>query len=276
MKSKAKILSEKIDEIFKQHRLEIKEERKQGQFVYIKQTIPNTKLIIHIPHASLEVPNNFKDQLLVDYDYFQRENIFISDYKVDEFIPKGFPNVVKFNYSRMFCDVEKYLNDNLEEMSKYGMGALYTKDSNGLEFVKIKDKENIISNYYKKHHDNLDNMVEKILSIYDDAFIIDLHSFSDEFVSKVLNKYNCPDVCIGINNNYDLNILINTINHFTSYGYSIMINYPYSGSIISNKYPKVKSMMIEINKRLYLSNKDNYNKLYNCMMEYYKMINNLL
>ena len=276
MKTKAETLSKKLDEIFKQHGLEVKEERKQGQFIHIKQTIPNTKLIIHVPHASLEVPADFKDQLLVDYDYFQKENIFISDYKVDEFIPKGFPNVVKFNYSRMFCDVEKYLDDSKEEMSKYGMGALYTKDSNGVEFIKRKNKENIISNYYKKHHDNLDNMVEKILSIYNDAFIIDLHSFSDEFVSKVLNKGISPDICIGINDIYDKDILINTINHFSKYGYSIMINYPYSGSIISNKYPKVKSMMIEINKRLYLSNKDDYNKLYNCMMEYYKIINNLI
>ena len=36
----------------------------------------------------------------------------------------------------MFCDVEKYLDDSKEVMSKYGMGAVYTKDSNGKEFIK--------------------------------------------------------------------------------------------------------------------------------------------
>ncbi len=276
MKSKAQILSEKIDKIFEERGLKVKEVKREGSFVYIKRTIPNTKLIIHVPHTSIEVPNSFKEQLLVDYDYFEKENLFISDYRVDEFIPKGFPNIVKFDYSRMFCDVEKYLDDSKEEMSKYGMGVLYTKDSNGIEFIKRNNKNDIISNYYKKHHDNLDNTVEKILNIYNDAFIIDLHSFSDEFVSKVLNKTNCPDICIGINDNYDKNILINTINYFTKNGYSVMVNYPYSGSIISNKYPYIKSMMIEINKRIYLSNEENYNRFYKCMMEYYKIINNLL
>ena len=228
--------------------------------------------IIHIPHASLKVPKGFKDNLLVDENYFKNENIFISDYKVDSFVPKNYPHIIKFNYSRMFCDVEKYLDNSKEEMSKYGMGALYTKDSNGIEFVKRDNKDYIISNYYKKHHESLDNKVKELLNLFKYPIIIDLHSFSDEFVKRVLKKDNCPDICIGINeNNYDLDLLIKTINHFTKYGYSVMINYPYSGSIISNKYPEVISIMIEINKRVYLSNKDKYNKFYRCMMNYYKL-----
>lgn len=236
-----------------------------------KKSTPS-KYIIHIPHASLDIPKDFKKNLLVPEGYFNKENIFISDYKVDNFVPNNFPNIVKFKYSRMFCDVEKYLDDSQEEMSKYGMGALYTKDSNGKEFVKRnkKDDEYIINNYYKKHHQELDNMVEKLLTKYKNPIIIDLHSFSDEFVSKVLNKNNCPDICIGINkDNYDINLLEKTINHFSKYDYSVQINYPYSGSITSNKYPQVISIMIEINKRVYQNN--NYDKFYSCMMEYYKI-----
>lgn len=273
MKSKAQILVEKIDKIFEEKGLKVKEVKKKGTFIYIKHSIHNN-LIIHIPHSSLEVPKYFKDNLLIDEDYFNKENIFISDYKVDNFVPKNYPNIIKFNYSRMFCDVEKYLDDSKEEMSKYGMGALYTKDSNGKEFVKRtkEEKDYIITNYYKKHHQSLDNMIEKLLSKNIKPIIIDLHSFSDEFVSKVLKKENNPDICIGINeNNYDLNLLIKTINHFSSYNYQVQINYPYSGSIISNKYPEITSIMIEINKRIYLSNEDDYNKLYNCMMEYYNL-----
>ncbi len=273
MKSKAKILIEEIDKIFEKKGLKVKEVKKKGTFIYIKHSNHNN-LIIHIPHSSLEVPKYFKDNLLVDKEYFNKENIFISDYKVDNFVPKNYPNIIKFNYSRMFCDVEKYLDDSKEEMSKYGMGALYTKDSNGKEFVKRtkEEKDYIITNYYKKHHQSLDNMIEKLLSKNIKPIIIDLHSFSDEFVSKVLKKENNPDICIGINkDNYDINLLIKTINHFSSYNYSIQINYPYSGSIISNKYPEITSIMIEINKRIYLSNEDDYNKLYKCMMEYYKL-----
>ena len=277
MKSNYEILVEEINKMLKQKGLkEMKydKEKRGGQFVYIKQRIPLSKFIIHIPHSSLKVPKEFRGRLLVDDEYFEKENIFMSDYKIDEFIPKDYPNIVKFNYSRMFCDVERYLDDSKEEMSKYGMGAIYTRDSNNKKFIKLNKeyRQFVIDNYYKKHHNNLDLMVEKLLNKYNDCFIIDLHSFSDEFVNKMFNKNNNPDICIGINkSNYDIDLLEKTINHFSSYGYSVMINYPYSGSIISNKYPSVKSIMIEVNKRVY-SNDLLFNNFHECMMKYYYML----
>ena len=231
------------------------------------------KYIIHIPHASLDIPESFKKQLKINYKEFMKENIFISDYMIDKFVPKDFTNIIKFKYSRMYCDVERYIDDSKEEMSKYGMGVLYTKDSNGKLFVKNKRIGTKEIEIYKEHHNRLDNMVEKILNECNECFIIDLHSFSDEFVYKMFNKNNTPDICIGINkSNYDINLLEKTINHFSNYGYSVMINYPYSGSIISNKYPEVKSIMLEINKRVYLHDSNEYNRFYDCMIEYYKLL----
>ena len=55
-------------------------------------------------------------------------------------------------------------------------------------------------------------------------------------------------------------------------GYSVKINYPYSGAIISNRYPFVKSIMIEINKRVYLKDKKTFDNFYKCMMDYYEML----
>lgn len=275
MKSKAQLFMEQIDKVFEERGLpKPKNVKKTGSFIYVKKEVFLPKYIIHIPHSSLEVPIEFKKRLVVDYDYFMKENVFISDYRINEFVPMNFPNIIKFNYSRMFCDVERYLDDSKEEMSKYGMGSIYNKDSNNQKFIKLnkKYKQFVVDNYYKKHHQNLDLMVEKLLKKYNDCFIIDLHSFSDEFVNKMFNKKNNPDICIGINkSNYDINLLEKTINHFSSYGYSIMLNYPYSGSIISNKYPMVKSIMIEVNKRVY-SNDLLFNNFYECMMKYYDML----
>ena len=242
-------------------------------FRKVKQSANLNKFIIHIPHASLDILPGFKKRLTVSYSDFQRENIFISDYLVDRFVPDNFNNIVKFKYSRMFCDVERYLDDSKEEMSKYGMGVLYTKDSNGKVFVNRDKDEEWIINIYKSHHKELDNMVADVLEKKGKCFIIDLHSFSDEFVDKMFNKKNNPDICLGINkSNYDKELVLKTISHFKKYGYSVRINYPYSGSIISNRFPDVNSMMIEINKRVYLKDLKNYNKFYNCMMEYYKLL----
>ena len=242
-------------------------------FRKIKQNSKLNKYIIHIPHASLEILPEFKKRLTISYHDFQRENKFISDYLVDRFVPDNFNNIVKFKYSRMFCDVERYLDDDQEEMSKYGMGVLYTKDSNGKAFANSDNDEEWIINLYKRHHEELDNMVADVLNKKGDCFIIDLHSFSDEFVEKMFNKKNNPDICIGINkSNYDKHLLIKTISHFKKYGYSVKVNYPYSGSIISNRFPNVNSMMIEVNKRIYLKDLKKYNEFYNCMMEYYNLL----
>ena len=50
-------------------------------FRKVRQNNNLNKYIIHIPHASLEILPEFKEQLIVSYSYFQKENIFISDFK---------------------------------------------------------------------------------------------------------------------------------------------------------------------------------------------------
>ena len=233
------------------------------------------KIIIHIPHSSLYLPKEFYNRIILDKEYVEEENKFMCDYKVDLFLPKGF-NILKFNYSRLFCDVERYKIDKLEEMSKYGMGVIYEKDSNGNKFINLdkKYKNNIIKKYYDKHHNKFNNLVNETLKKYNICYIIDLHSYSDLFVKKVLNKSNNPDICIGINKEYYSKKLTDfTINHFKKYGYSIKINYPYSGTMCPNKKDdRVKSIMIEINKRIYLNNN---NKLLKCMNEYWNNIDNI-
>ena len=235
------------------------------------------KFLIHIPHSSINLPDIFYERLLVNKEYIEKENIFMSDYLIDAFITSKFNNVVKFNYSRLFCDVERYKDDSNELMSKYGMGVVYTNDSNNRKIINIDNlyKNYIIKNYYDKHHKKLDDLVIKILEKYNECFIIDLHSYSDSFVGKVLNKFNNPDICIGIDNSfYSKELTELTIKHFKDYGYSVDINYPYSGTIVpnviyKNKDKRVKSIMIEINKRIYLDNKENYDKLMKCMNNYY-------
>lgn len=230
------------------------------------------KIIIHVPHSSLYLPNEFYKRTTLDKDYIEKENIFMCDYKIDEFLPTNF-NIIKFNYSRMFCDVERYKIDELEEMSKYGMGVIYGKDSNNKKFINIdkKYKNKVIRKYYDKHHNKFNKLVQKSLKKYDECYIIDLHSYSDFFVKKVLNKTDNPDICIGITKKYYSKKLTNfTINHFKKYGYSIKINHPYSGTMTPNKKDnRVRSIMIEINKRVYLKNKNKYDKLSQCMNEYW-------
>ncbi len=229
-------------------------------------------IIIHVPHSSTYLPRIFYKRIILDKKYIKKENIFMCDYKIDKFLSNRF-NIIKFKYSRMFCDVERYKVDSEEEMSKYGMGVVYEKDSNNNKFINIdkKYKDKIIKKYYDKHHNKFNKLVNKILNKYNSCLIIDFHSYSDLFVEKVLNKTNNPDICIGITKEYYSKELTDfTINHFKKYGYSIKINYPYVGTMTpNNKDTRVKSIMIEINKRIYINNNK---KLSICMNEYWKKL----
>ena len=164
------------------------------EVIFIKRNI-----IVHIPHSSIYLPNCFYDRLLIVRKEIEQENVFVSDYLVDKLVPNECENVLKFNYSRLFCDIERFLDDELEVMSKVGMGVVYTKNSKGNTFINIDSeyKDNVISNYYVPFHKLIDDTVMKIINDYGSCYFIDLHSFSDEFVLNVLNKDNNPDIFIG-------------------------------------------------------------------------------
>ena len=80
-------------------------------------------------------------------------------------------------------------------------------------------------------------------------------------------KENLPEICVGFDELYYSEKLINFIkSYFESLGYSVQFNYPYSGTMIPNKFFETKvdnlySVMIEINKNIYLTetNKKNSN-----------------
>lgn len=242
----------------------------------------NGRLLIHIPHNSLKLPKIFFDNIIVSKSIIKKENVFISDYHIIDFIPEKKCKILKADYSRLFCDVERFKENEL--MEKYGMGIIYNKLYTGETFIKYDNNyKNSVLAYYDSYHNKLDNMVKRIIDKYKVCYIIDLHSFSKEFVKRIFNYDNCPDICLGIENGTDKYLLDLTINHFKEKGLNVMINYPYKGSIMPNMYfnsNKISTLMIEINKDLYLNNdfinNEKFNKLKKIMNEYYEKVNNYL
>ena len=219
-------------------------------------------VLIHVPHSSLYIPSLYRDKCLISSDKLDEENIFMCDYLVDKLIDGG--NLVVFPYSRLYCDVERFKDDS-EVMNKYGMGYIYTKTSLGEDMFNpsLEYRENI-TKIYDSHHDRLDRMVTDILSEYNKCIIIDLHSYSDLIVKRLFDYDDNPDICLGIDEDYYSEELINYLTRaFEGCGYSVKINYPYSGSLVPNKYygyknTNIVSIMIEINKRIYLNDFDNF------------------
>lgn len=238
------------------------------------------KLLIHVPHSSLALPEEFMTRVLFKREEILRENKFLCDLKVENFIPKDFKSTVIFPYSRMFCDVERFRSDELESMAKLGMGAVYKKDTNGIDFIEYDEeyKNYVLDNFYDKHHFELENTVEEIINSYGTCEIIDLHSFSDLMVYKLFKRSENPDICIGVEESFcDYELVELTKSYFEKLRYSVKINYPYQGSLVPTKYyfsldKRVKSLMIEINKRVYLYDEDKYLEFNDYMNGYFEKV----
>ena len=235
-------------------------------------------ILFHVPHSSLKIPKQYWDICITDKNYIKGMNNFLSDYLTNKLIPNKCHNLV-FKYSRLFCDVEKFKDDSKEIMAQKGMGVIYTNDCDNVITVPNKKyKRIVLKSYYDKHHNKLDKIVTNLLKKYNKCIIIDFHSFSDEMAIKLFNINNNPDICIGIDNAYTVEELTNiTITHFKKYGYSVGINTPYSGTIIPNKYfnkkdKRLSSIMLEINKRIYLNSENDFYKLKQCINDYYEKI----
>ena len=84
------------------------------------------KILLHMPHTKLRLPKIFYRGLLIDKNELNKYNLIMSDVGVDELFKGIKAYKIQSKYSRLYCDVEKFKDDNLEIMSKYGQGVIYT------------------------------------------------------------------------------------------------------------------------------------------------------
>lgn len=215
------------------------------------------KVILHIPHSSKVIPDYIRKDILLTDSELKEEMELITDLYTD-LIFTG-KDVVKFEFSRFVCDVERFEDDKLESMAKLGMGTVYIKTSTGKELRKydIEKRQYIIGNYYRPHHEKFEMMVKEKLEKYNECLIIDCHSFNES--TSYIDMVGAPDICLGVDTYHTPIEVVDVIRKaFESYGYIVEINKPFLGSIVPLKYygkdKSVKSIMIELNKRIYTKN----------------------
>ena len=219
-------------------------------------------IILHIPHASLCLPTDFWRDITVGKEIIERELRFIADYKVDELVKNIDSHKIIAKYSRLYCDVERFRSDEDEPMAKLGMGATYIHLSDGTQYRKIGSsrREEILGKSYDLHHKQLNALSRKIVDQYGLCVIIDIHSYSDELVRRLFGwTDNLPDICLGYDEKWvskDNASKLKT--YIKKMGYSCELNYPYSGALVPMEFyhdenPKIRSVMLEINRRVYLN-----------------------
>lgn len=111
-------------------------------------------ILIHIPHSSTFIPTGSAGDLLVDD--IGSELLKMTDLRCDDLFDCS-RDMIVFPYSRLLCDVERFRDDAREIMSAKGMGAVYTKCSDGsqLRSISAEKREQILRKYYDRHHEQL-------------------------------------------------------------------------------------------------------------------------
>lgn len=219
-----------------------------------------TNLILHIPHASLRIPDY--GNYLLPHEVVDAEALHLTDLYTDElFAARPGDAVIKAGFCRVYCDVERFKTDALEPMSKFGMGATYVRCDDGRELrrLTLEQRDEILRDYYEPHHVKLTDAVDAALAQLGEARIVDCHSFPDTPLQCSLYQGDAKfDFNIGTDAFHTPKEWIDaSVKFFGDRGFRLGVDEPYSGSIVPMKHyqndTRVKSIMLEVNRKLYLN-----------------------
>lgn len=224
-------------------------------------------LVGNIPHSSVYIPPDTRSAFVLGRDELGEEAALMADLYTDELFScvheLGGTAVVN-TVSRLVLDTERFESDDEEVMSKKGLGVIYTKTADGRKLREApgaREREYLLGRFYRPYHAALEREVEAALNLFGSCLIIDCHSFSSiPLPYEYCQNADRPDICLGTDEHHTpVGLVQAAMNYFNSKGFSTALNNPYAGTYVPLKFYRedfrVKSIMIEVNKRLYMDEK---------------------
>lgn len=201
------------------------------------------RIVLNEPHASVEglyneelsfwnIDAHFLNDVVIKWTDWHTDFLFhgINDERI---------RTVRFPYSRFIVDAERLWNDPMESI---GQGIVYRLFDGYMRKPSAK-AENKLPRLWQWHQKRLSAQLTQ------DALLLDCHSFPSH-LSDV-------DICIGYNEDWSKpykNTIETAVNIFEDAGYKVGINNPYSNSETPACPFHYHSMMLEVNKKVYLCN----------------------
>ena len=81
--------------------------------------------LVHLPHCGTQIPDEYRDDYLLSQEELDNNVVQYADLYTDELyqpLLDTFGGVVN-NYSRLFFDPERFFDDELEGMTRHGLGC---------------------------------------------------------------------------------------------------------------------------------------------------------
>ena len=224
-----------------------------------------TPLLVHIPHSATAVPLPWRSQIVLDDIELQRELHAMTDRYTDELyapVALGLGGAAFLNkLSRLVFDPERFVDASKEEMSAMGMGAVYTRTSDGRPLRALDfppgDREAILRDLFRPYATALEQQVSAQLARFGRCLILDGHSFPARPLPYEDDTRDRPDLCLGYVDGHAPEPLIAALEEAASRaGWRVGRNTPFAGSYVPMAYygkePRVVSVMLEINRGRYM------------------------
>jgi N-formylglutamate amidohydrolase len=232
-------------------------------------TVP--AVVIHVPHASTYIPDDVRGRLLPSDVELRAELDWITDHFTDELFahPSHLATTVRFPVSRLVVDPERFENDKQEPMSARGMGVIYTRSTLQTalrEPPSNRERRDLLERFYRPHHRELTAAVDRALTQHGRCLVIDAHSFPARPLPYELDQDpNRPDICIGTDSYHTPEWLKDLARReFVELGCTVAVDRPFAGALVPLKHyltdSRVSSVMIEINRGLYMTETPNVAK----------------
>ena len=218
-------------------------------------------MILHVPHGSRHIPPDLRRTILLDDADLERELLLMTDAWTGELYAREDAEAVVFPVSRLVVDPERFTDDSLEPMAAKGMGAVYTRTSDGWllrQDPSAGERDALLERFYRPHHEALEAAVDGELRKRGRSLLIDCHSFPARPLPSDLDRSEPrPDFCIGTDPFHTPRELEEAaVETLSSRGYQVEVNRPYRGTLVPGRHfrvdPAVSSLMIEIRRDLYM------------------------
>lgn len=220
----------------------------------------------HVPHDSTWIPYEVRDQFVLDDQTLQDEILRMTDHYTLELFTSGVPEkqIVCAPVSRLVVDVERFENDRQEPMATLGMGVVYTRTSSLGELrrpLTESEREKLIQDWYRPHHDRLTLATEAALARYGHALLVDCHSFpSNALPYEFDQRPNRPQICIGTDPFHTpATLTAALLGPFEAAGMRTWIDAPFAGALVPATHygqdMRVASVMIEVNRATYMDDR---------------------
>jgi N-formylglutamate deformylase len=220
-------------------------------------------VVLHVPHSSTLIPEEVMGQFVVPEDILKSELVRMTDHLTLElFGGVEHPGpVVAAEVSRLVVDVERFPDDADEPMAAKGMGAVYTRLSDGGDLrgtVSTVEKQRLLDHFYWPNDVRLTSAVHDVLESHGFCLIVDAHSFPSRPLPYEFDQNpERPDICIGTDTFHTPpNVCQTFVECFAGQGFSVEVDRPFSGAIVPVDYylsdSRVISIMVEVNRALYI------------------------